>query len=78
MQVLCNANQSASLSFQKLHETKTMADGNDSNRSKIDSLTDSLCTHKELIFFKFRFINKQYQEISKDTGRYQKINNRKK
>ena len=49
-----------------------------SNLLRIGLLTDSLRKHNEFIFFKFRFINKQFQKISKDIGRYQKINNRKK
>ena len=61
MQVLCNANQSASLNFQKSHETETMADGNDSN------LTYSLRTHNELIFFKLKINNiRKYQKIPGD------------
>ena len=48
------------------------------NLLKIGLLTDSLCKHNELIFFKFRFIDKQFQKISKETGRSQKTNNKKK
>ena len=67
MQVLCNANQSASLNFQKSHETETMAEGNDSNLLKIDSLTYSLRTHNELIVLKLKINNiRKYQKIPGD------------